>query len=357
MTSCTSQALAQGYLVEQEDGTPFLIRNTSFDAAVVDLSNPGARAWIKGVIKGALIGEAGASGWMNDFGEALMFDSRLYDGGDPIVWHNRYPEEWAKMSREAIEEAGRGEDITFFDRSGFTRSPGIATLFWLGDQMQTWDEYDGIKTAVVGLLSGGVSGFSLVHSDTGGYVAVKVSVDGRQIPVIARTPELLMRWMELNAFTAVFRTHEGLDPAISAQFDTDAATLAHTVRFARVYKGLAAYRKGLVAEAAATGAPVVRHLFLHYPADPNVKGLRYQFLLGPDLHGGAGAEPRGGGGGRLLSRGRRLGRPLDRGRGGPWPGEWARLPAPLGRPAVFLRKGAPAGEAILGGLRDAGVLG
>ena len=246
--------------MQQEDGTPFLIRNTSFDAAVVDLSNPGARAWIKGVIKAALIGEAGASGWMDDFGEGLMFDSRLYDGGDPIVWHNRYPVEWARMSREAIEEAGRGEDITFFDRSGFTRSPGIATLFWLGDQMQTWDEYDGIKTAVVGLLSGGVSGFSLVHSDTGGYVAVKVSVDGRQIPVIARTPELLMRWMELNAFTAVFRTHEGLDPAISAQFDTDAATLAHTVRFARVYKGLAAYRKGLVAEAAATGAPVVRHL-------------------------------------------------------------------------------------------------
>jgi len=34
--------------------------------------------------------------------------------------------------------------------------------------METWDEYDGIKTAVVGLLSGGVSGFSLLHSDTGG---------------------------------------------------------------------------------------------------------------------------------------------------------------------------------------------
>ena len=356
MTRSTCEALAQGYLVQQEDGTPFLIRNTSFDAAVVDLSNPGARAWIKGVIKGALIGEAGASGWMADFGEGLMFDSRLYDGGDPIVWHNRYPVEWAKMSREAIEEAGRGDDITFFDRSGFTRSPGIATLFWLGDQMQTWDEYDGIKTAVVGLLSGGVSGFSLVHSDTGGYVAVKVSVDGRQIPVIARTPELLMRWMELNAFTAVFRTHEGLDPAISAQFDTDAATLAHTVRFARVYKGLAAYRKGLVAEAAATGAPVVRHLFLHYPADPNVKGLRYQFLLGPDLmvapvlHRGAEAVdvyfPEGDDWADLWT-GAAAGRP----------GEWARLPAPLGRPAVFLRKGAPAGEAILGGLRDAGVLG
>ena len=157
------------------------------------------------------------------------------------------------MSREAIEEAGRGDDIVFFDRSGFTRSPGVATLFWLGDQMQSWDEYDGIKTAVVGLLSGGVSGFSLLHSDTGGYVALKLSVDGRQIPLIARSPELLMRWMELNAFTAVFRTHEGLDPAVGGAVRHQRGDAGAPARFARVYRGLGAYRKGLVADAAARG--------------------------------------------------------------------------------------------------------
>ena len=140
---------------EQEDGTPFLIRNTNFDAAVVDLSNPAARAWIKGVIKDRADRRGRGLGVDERLRRGADVRRRLYDGGDPVVWHNRYPEEWARVSREAIEEAGRGEDITFFDRSGFTRSPGIATLFWLGDQMQTWDEYDGIKTAVVGLLSGG----------------------------------------------------------------------------------------------------------------------------------------------------------------------------------------------------------
>ena len=44
--------------------------------------------------------------------------------------------------------------------------------------------------------------------------------------------------------------------------------LAQMARFAKVYKGLAPYRKALVAEAAARGYPVVRHLFLHYPDDP-----------------------------------------------------------------------------------------
>jgi alpha-glucosidase (family GH31 glycosyl hydrolase) len=203
-----TEAQRLGYLVRRQDDSPYLIKNTNFWAGMLDLSNPQARTWIKEVIKKELIGKAGASGWTADFGEALPFDSKLSGGADPGLWHNRYAEEWARVNREAIEEAGRGSDITFFSRSGFAKSPGISTLFWLGDQLQTWDEYDGIKSAVVGVLSGGISGFSLLHTDAGGYGALSVPYEGKKIPVIARSPELLMRWFELNAFTAVFRTHE-----------------------------------------------------------------------------------------------------------------------------------------------------
>ncbi len=348
-------AQQKGYLVKKTDGTPYLIKNTNFFAGLIDLTNSDARTWIKEIIKTEMIGTLGASGWFADFGEALPFDSTLFDGADPAVWHNRYSEEWALVNREAIEEAGRGEDIVFINRSGFTQSPGVSTLFWLGDQLQSWDEYDGIKTAVVGLLSGGVSGFSLLHSDTGGYVVLKISLLGKSVPVIARTPELLMRWMELNAFTAVFRTHEGLDPVASAQFDTNAATLAHLERFGKIYKGLATYRKRLVIEAASQGYPVVRHLFLHYPNDVNTHALRYQFLLGPDLM----IAP-------VLDKGANtvevyfpvgdewtdLWTGLEAGK----PAEWTRMLAPLGRPAVFLRTGAPSSGEILNGLRDVGVL-
>ena len=48
-------------------------------------------------------------------------------------------------------------------------------MFWLGDQLMSWDEYDGIKTALVGILSGGVSGYSMMHSDVGGYVMLKTT--------------------------------------------------------------------------------------------------------------------------------------------------------------------------------------
>ncbi len=345
----------KGYLVEKSGGTPYLIKNTNFSAGLIDLSNPKTRTWIKDVIKTEMIEKAGASGWMNDFGEALPFDAQLSGGADPNVWHNRFPEEWARVSREAIEEAGRGDDIVFFDRSGFTRSPGAATLFWLGDQLQSWDQYDGIKTAVVGILSGGVSGFSLLHSDTGGYVVLKLATSGQQIPVIARTPELFMRWMELNAFTAVFRTHEGLDPAASAQFDTNAATMAHLRRFGKVYKGLAPYRKRLVADAAAHGHPVVRHPFLHYPHDPNTHGLRYQFLLGPDLMV-APVLDKGADTVAVYFPAGSAWTDLWTGADAGTAGAWATMPAPLSKPAVFLRKGGASTAAISDGLRRAGVL-
>jgi alpha-glucosidase len=222
-------------------------------------------------------------------------------------------------------------------------------------QIQNWSEYDGIKTAVVGMLSGGVSGGSLIHSDTGGYSAFRLDVAGKQIPIIARTPELHMRWTELNAFTAVLRTHYGLVPAISAQFDTSPELLAHTARFAKVYKGLASYRKRHVTAAAAHGYPLTRHLLLHYPDDRNTYGLRYQYLLGPDLmiapvveKGATSVEvywPEG-------AEWTDLWTGADAGTAG----EFVRMPAPLGRPAVFLRKGAESVDEIISGLRSANVL-
>lgn len=139
-----------------------------------------------------------------------MIDST---GEDPIAAHNRYPELWAQINREFVDEwkstsSGKQKEdpeeaLVFFMRAGFRGSPKWAMLFWEGDQMVSWQANDGIKSAVVGLLSGGISGYALNHSDIGGYCAVN-------LPLIKyhRTEELLLRWMELSAFTTVFRTHE-----------------------------------------------------------------------------------------------------------------------------------------------------
>jgi sulfoquinovosidase len=272
------EALDSGFLVLNEKGKPYL-NVTSFKAALLDLSHPGCRSWIKSLIKSELI-EQGFRGWMADFGEALPFDVRLNNATSTAAYHNLYPQEWAQINREAIEEAGLGDDLTFFSRAAFTRSPTFSTLFWQGDQMVNWGQHDGLPSAVTGLLSGGLSGFSLNHSDIGGYASVDFPVGEK----IKRSSELLDRWMQLAAFTPVFRTHEGLGPAKNHQVYSDSITIAKFAYYARVHQAWKAYRNVLLDEAAALGWPLVRPMAFVFPDDMECWKLsQQQFMLGNEL--------------------------------------------------------------------------
>jgi alpha-glucosidase len=272
------EAAEQDFLVKNPEGGPYLIQNTDFSAGMIDLTNPDARAWYVDVIREEMIA-IGALGWMADFGEALPYDAVLFDGTSAASYHNQYPEEWAKLNREVIDELPNGDDYVFFTRAGFRQSPAYSTLFWEGDQLVSWDEHDGIKTAVTGLLTSGLSGYSFNHSDIGGYTAIT-----NPIANYHRSKELFLRWTELNAFTTVFRTHEGNQPDNNHQFYSDDETLEHFTKFAKIYTAWDFYRQELIAEAAKTGLPVIRHLFIHYPDDPNVYQIQYeQFMVGSEM--------------------------------------------------------------------------
>lgn len=342
-----------GYLVEQEDGTPYPITITDFDAGIVDLSNLSAREWLKDIIKENLIG-SGLTGWMADFGEALPFEAHLDNGETGLTYHNKYPVEWAKLNAEAVAEMGMEDDIVFFMRSGFTKSPSYSSLFWLGDQAVTWDHYDGLKSSIIGLLNGGFSGLSLNHSDIGGYTSLTFAGIG-----LKRTELLLKRWMEANAFSAVYRTHEGLAPDANAQVYDNESTIEHFARFAKVYAALAPYRKTLMQDAQDKGHPVVRHPLLHYPNDEYFKVMDvnvFQFMLGEDFMVApalfASTEsrevylPQGDWihlwSGELISA--------------PAGGVVFTAPAPLGEPPVYYRADSQAASSAVDTLIEAGVI-
>jgi len=275
------EAVAGGHLVRTRTGETYLVDQGDFDAGMVDLSDPAAREWYLEALTDKLAA-TGASGWMADFGEGLPFDSVLHDGA-AFEYHNRYPQEWAAFNRELRGRLARlagtsADDYVTFFRSGFTRSPGSAGLFWLGDQTVTWDEHDGLRSALTGLLSSGFSGFSLQHGDVGGYTSTV-----RPLPKLVRSRELLARWGELMAFTVVLRTHEGNRPALNVQVYSDEQTLADFARAARLHAAWRELRSALMNEAAATGMPVVRHPWLAYPDDPQCSGLHTQYFLGQDL--------------------------------------------------------------------------
>lgn len=339
-----AEAATRGYLVQQAQGGIYPVQNTDFSAGLLDLSQPAVRAWFREILRSALREENGFSGWMADYAEALPLDARLAEA-DAWTFHNRYPVIWSQLQAEALA----GGDGVFFTRSGYSGSTAYTPLFWLGDQMVSWDAHDGLQSALTGLLSGGLSGIAVNHSDAGGYT----SVAGLGL---TRSRELLFRWLELNTFSAVLRTHEGNEPAANAQIYDDAETLAFFDRCARIYAALFSERQRLLDQASTRGWPVVRHPLLHYGNDPVVRQLKDQLMLGDQFMLAPVLQPG--------QRQRRLYLPAgqwvhlwsQRVYGHPARGTWLQVSAPLGSPPLFYPLGSASGQALYQQLAAAGLL-
>ena len=265
-------ASAHGYCVKDKNGKDYLVKITTFPAAMVDLTNPDACEWIKNVIKKNMI-ELGLSGWMADFGEYLPTDCVLYSGEDPAIVHNTWPVRWAEINRQAVEEAGKLGDIMFFTRAGFTGTGKYTSMMWNGDQHVDWSYDCGMPSVITGSLQLSLCGIGLVHSDMGGYIT---------FPPMTRTKELMQRWTELSAFSVLMRSHEGNKPDSNAQFDFDEDTLYLLGRMSRIHKALKPYLHFTVRENSEKGVPVMRPLFYYY--DENIAYVdSTEYLLGRDL--------------------------------------------------------------------------
>lgn len=66
-----------------------------------------------------------------------------------------------------------------------------------------YGRHNGLPSCLVAMLTSGFVGYSNTHCDIGGYVYVGVA----GYDIIARTTTLMTRWMQLAAFSPVFRTH------------------------------------------------------------------------------------------------------------------------------------------------------
>ncbi len=334
------EAEKAGYLVKDGSGDVFTFGAGGFDGAVVDLSNPAARSWLKAIMVEHL--NTGVSGWMSDFGEALPYDAVLASGETGAAMHNLWPVEWARLNREVLREAGREGDALFWTRSAGTTSPGQTTLAWLGDQTVTWDRYDGMKTVVNALVAASLSGATLIHGDIGGYLAVNYP-----IVTLRRTKELLLRWVELGAFQALFRTHDTINPAENPQVYSDAESLAHFARFSKLYAALAPYRAQLMEEAAAKGYPLIRHPYLHFPDDRTLQRYEYQFMLGSELMIAPVLDPGVDEMSVYLPAGEWVHLWTGKTYGKADAGASYVVPAPIGRPPCFFRAGSTVGESLL----------
>ncbi len=268
-------ARAGGHLALRQDSDEvYLVDFGEFDCGVVDFTRAETRRWFAEDILAKHLLDLGIDGWMADFGEYLPTDVRLADGSDPMLAHNRWPVLWAQVNADALASRGKSGDAVFFMRAGFSGVQAHCPLLWAGDQSVDFTRHDGIGTVITAALSAGLVGNAYSHSDCGGYTSVHGNV---------RTAELMQRWCELAAFAPVMRSHEGNRPDDNLQYDSTPQLLACFAGWSRVHAALAPYVRHLCDEAAATGLPAQRALFLHYPEDAALWGVQDQFLYGADL--------------------------------------------------------------------------
>jgi sulfoquinovosidase len=323
------EALAGGHLVLRRDvDAPYIVDFGEFECGMIDLTSPAAVAWYEEIIGRNML-DFGLSGWMADFGEYLPHDARLASGEDGLIAHNAWPTLWGKVNAEAVASRGKTGEILFFMRAGFTGVQRYCPLLWAGDQSVDFSRHDGLQTVICAALSSGLMGNAYHHSDIGGYTSLFGNV---------RTAELIMRWGEMAAFTAVMRSHEGNRPRQNLQLDEDPDVLAHFARMTQIYRHLAPYLAELSAEAVATGLPMQRPLFLHFEQDRGAYDIQTAYLFGADLlvapvvdAGVASREvylPAGADWVHVWSGRTHAG------------GQTLETPAPLGQPAVFYRAGA-----------------
>jgi alpha-glucosidase len=117
---------------------------------------------------------------------------------------------------------------------------------------------------MIGLINGGVSGFTMGHSDIGGYTSVKIP---KPSPIsYVRSRELLYRWIEMSTFSdMIMRSHPSNLPDADFQIYNDEAAVNFMAKFVKIHVRLEAYKRSLMVEASTIGTPVTRPLLLAFP--------------------------------------------------------------------------------------------
>ncbi|EFQ82879.1 glycosyl hydrolase, family 31 [Aeromicrobium marinum DSM 15272] len=275
-------AKTEGYAARRANGSPYVFSNTLAPgklAVQLDFTNPETVAWWRLRIREAL--DAGADGFMQDFGEQTMWDMRFADGSTGREAHNRYPIDFHRATREIVDEwhadnPDRTEPM-FYVRSGYSGRPGSAayeSANWCGDYESNWSRRTGLPALTTDMLNRAVGGAYGFHCDTGGYMDLLSGPPSR---------ELFLRWSWYAALTPGNRVHGGpvLEQRFPWSWDEEAAQIHRDTL--RLHRAAEPYIMDLWREAKQTGMPITRPLWLAYPEMPGAHQIDQEYMLGPDV--------------------------------------------------------------------------
>lgn len=161
---------------------------------------------------------------------------------------------------------GKGNFYSFA-RSVFDRSRS-KTAVWNGDSQAN---FTGLQYSVASSIRAGLLGFSQWGSDTGGYLRNATSP----------SEELWARWMHFSTFSPMYEVMLGTNH--TPWYDYSPRLVKVLKSTADLHTQLIPYIKSYTYQATQNGLPVIRALFLEFPADDSVYQTADEYMFGKEL--------------------------------------------------------------------------
>jgi alpha-glucosidase len=278
---------AGDHFVKNPDGSTYVGVVWPGKAVFPDFTRSVSRKWW-GTLYADFVGK-GVAGFWNDMNEPAIFEvasktmpddiqHRIEEPGfaprvaSHLEIHNVYGMENSRGTYEGLRRLAPQTRPFVMTRASYAGGQRYAAT-WTGDNSSTWNH---LRQTTPQLLNLGLSGFGLSGADVGGFAG-------------SPQPELLTRWLEVAAFHPIDRDHttQGSNPQEPWENGTP-EDLNLRRRYIEERYRLLPYIYTTAEEMSRTGLPIMRPLFLEFPAggadgQPLDLSTGNAFLLGPDL--------------------------------------------------------------------------
>ncbi len=257
-----AEGVQNGYFLKRPNGDVWQWDMWQPGLAIVDFTNPAARAWYTEKLNGLM--DMGVDCFKTDFGERIPTDCVYFDGSDPEKMHNYYAYLYNKTVYDAICAKKGKKEAILFARSA-TAGGQKFPVHWGGD---CWSDYESMEQSLRGGLSLTSSGFGFWSHDIGGFES-KSSAD------------VYKRWCAFGLLSTHSRLHGSGSYRVPWTYDEESVDVVRF--FTRLKARLMPYLYRNAVETSQSGVPMMRAMVLEFEKDRNCQYLATQYMLGDSL--------------------------------------------------------------------------
>ena len=266
------EGIENGYFATDKDGIVYKNKVWPGDSVYPDFMNTKTREWWSNNQK--IMTDTGVAGIWNDMNEPASFNGPLPDdvmfNNDGIdVMHKEIHNVYGHMMCDATYKGlktATGKRPFVVTRACYAGTQKYSTI-WTGDNQSTWEH---LRMSLPMLMNLGLSGLAFCGTDVGGF--------GHDC-----TGELLSRWVQVGAFTPLFRNHSAMGTRDQEPWAFDKETEDINRKYIKLRYKLLPYLYDLMWKCEQTGSPIIRPLLFNYQNDIKTYEINDEFMFGDSI--------------------------------------------------------------------------